>query len=112
MIIPGMTRELALQMAANAVNASHAVGMGHLHYTAVDYTPEDMVKNERENGTLDFDYFEGRMVKLTIRCTDGKYQTYNGSTRADYQSWAGTYPTYVALVQSVLPEFVFEESEE
>ena len=93
------TKEQILQMAVNAVNASAPMGLGMLHFVPKNYTVED-VKNCLEIRGLHIDYFEGRMVKLHIfHEDDGSWR--GSDPRADYQSWANTYPTFKALVDSV-----------
>jgi len=99
-----LTKEQAVQIATNAVNASSPMGLGFLHAKSKDYTPEEVA-----TGFPYFDYFHGRMVKLSFHEEDGDY-TFSGEPRSDYQSWATTYPTYEDLVKSVVPEAVFEEA--
>jgi len=96
-----LTIDQALQIAANAVNASAPMGMGMLHYKNTEYRPEQMRSCVDESG-LHIDYFQGRMVKLRASCKDGLYSFSDSLPRHDYQSWASTYPTYDALIQSVV----------
>lgn len=95
-----ISEEQARQIAANAVNASAPMGLGHFAHKEVTYTADDIVPRE---GGIFLDYFEGRMVKLQIWKTDDGYEMLEGEARPDYQSWAHAYPTYEQLAESVVP---------
>jgi hypothetical protein len=98
------TTEQIAQVAANAVNAATAAGMGILHYdSAHKFTKEDFLHNiERFGGYLDLDYVEGRMVKLYIHPSSpkGYYECREDDPKPDYQSWCHTYHTYADLLKS------------
>jgi len=96
-----LTEEQAKQLAANAINASKPMGMGWLHYTPTSYTLEDAARCISDRG-INIDYFEGRMVKLYVRRNGDMYSFNDGEPRGDYQSWCVEYPTYQALIDSVL----------
>ena len=102
------TEDQVRQIFCNAVNASSPVGMGHLHFEAKDYEPKDI---EIEDNTIQADYYEGRMVKLSISKVVGllgetqsawKITRPNYPPNPEYQSWAGRYHTLEELVNSVL----------
>ena len=106
------TEEQLKRVAAAAVNASGGFGMGMLHFRQKEYKPEEIDLNfaqfqfERNvrgvKPGINIDYYEGRMVKLYVRPTkvDGEYEVEDRSPRADYQSWAATYPTYRDLLKA------------
>ncbi len=102
------TKEQVLQIAANAINASIPVGMGYLHFKSKNYTPEELqmeYEAEDKRGNIYLDYFDGRMVKLSIQhLGDNSYATNEGEANIEYQSWARKYPTYEDLTNSVLGE--------
>lgn len=98
------TKEQVSEIVANAVNASVARGMGFLHYDGARiFTAEDFLPDVEESPTnLNYDYVQGRMVKLFIReVEDGIWQTESGEARSDYQSWRYRYPTFKDLVTSI-----------
>lgn len=72
------TEEQVKQIAANAVNASVPVGMGHIHFRPGDYAPEDIEVTEFG---VEIDYFHGRMVKLYIKPCKGDSWETRGQTR-------------------------------
>ena len=96
------TEEQVKQMAAAAINESHAVGLGALHFRVKVYTTADIVMTD---WGVSLDYVDGRMVKLYIRRNDADPTRWEcgrmPKPRLDYQSWAATYPTYEALAKSV-----------
>ena len=96
------TDEQARQIACNAINASAPAGLGFLHAKVKTYEPADV---EIHDGSIQMDYFEGRMVKLSLhKSNDGKWTIRRGAEpQPDYQSWATAYPTAQALVASVIP---------
>lgn len=107
-----MTTEQAIQIATNAVNAASPVGMGFLQHVEKDYTPEEVAGEFDEGGNAYFDYFRGRMTKLTMKqVAPDVYALPDHDPRRDYQSWCRTYPTYLDLVKSVIPEPVILASE-
>lgn len=93
------TDEQIKQIAANAVNASAPMGMGHLHFTNKKFEPKEFEVPEK--GTFSLDYVQGRMVKLTLWNKDGVWKTPDRAPDIEYQSWMTKYPTYEALIQSV-----------
>ncbi len=97
-----ITEQQALQLMANAVNASVPMGMGFLHAEQKDYTVEDMRAEMDSEGGVDLDYYRGRMVKTGILKTKTGYSLCDGKPHPEYQSWASKYPTYQALADSVL----------
>jgi hypothetical protein len=90
-----MKRAQALQVSANAINASAPMGLGFLHFEPKEYTAEEV-----ESQFPHYDYFEGRMVKLSFIEKDGEFLLPDGNVDIEYQSWAGKYPTYHDLAQS------------
>ena len=94
------TKEELARVFATAVNASKSAGMGFIHYQSKDYAPEDFA------GVQSVDYFDGRMVKLYPRSVeDGVYELRDPKYDANdmertYQSWGGTYPTALALIEA------------
>jgi hypothetical protein len=93
-----------------AINASKPVGLGKIHYKEKVYTVDEVIQKLTTNHSdnlkgawLYIDYFEGRMVKLTIdrHYRDRETWAFRGFPHPDYQSWAETYPTYEALTHSV-----------
>lgn len=99
-----LTREQAVQVATNAVNASQPMGLGFLHAVAKDYTTEEVEQSFDWNGNAYFDYFQGRMTKLNMQNEGGVYEFSDYPATVDYQSWVRKYPTYEDLVDSVLNE--------
>lgn len=80
--------------------ADGKVGMGFLHYDPHDVKGSDLGHIDVSRG-LDFDYVQGRMMKLSIRReSDGTYSAPDAAPRSDYQSWARRYPTYRALIEA------------
>lgn len=98
-----LTDNQARQMAANAVNASVAVGLGYVHYQKNVYTPEDVQQCVTEKGIY-VDYFDGRMVKLRILKEGDDWVIPLRAPDFDYQSWCREYPTYQDLCDSVAEE--------
>lgn len=98
------TEDQALQMAANAVNASKPMGLGLLRYREGRvFAASDLAGDVDEVG-LYLDYVQGRMVKLGLfRATveDDRWLLPDSEPRSDYQSWVVRYPTYRALALSV-----------
>ncbi len=94
------TPEQVKQIAANAVNASVPTGLGFLHYNPSQlFTTSDFAFDD--SGCICLDYVQGRMVKLSI-LPEGESWYIPDNPTIDYQSWASTYPTTKALVNSVL----------
>lgn len=104
-MIVDITEDQMLQVAANAVNASVPVGMGFLQHENKEYTVEDM-RSALHKGGVYLDYFHGRMVKMNIKKEESGYILPDSVPTIDYQSWAYTYPTYLDLVQSVVPDVI------
>ena len=104
-----LTTEQAVQIATNAINAAAPMGLGFLHHEAKDYTTEEVAEAFGENGDAYFDYYHGRMTKLTMRNTNGVYKFSDSLPDIECQSWASKYPTYKELVQSVAPDAEFQE---
>lgn len=97
-----LTENQILQLAANAVNAAQPVGIGYLQHEEKNYTPEDM-KECLKGDSLAIDYFHGRMTKLYVhQDKNGEWNFGDYNPTPEYQSWCGTYPTYQALVDSVM----------
>ena len=94
------TDEQILQVECNAINSSIPAGMGFLHATSKVFRSKDIsIKYDQIN----MDYVQGRMVKLMIkRVKDNEWECVGSSPRSDYQSWCHKYPTYEALVSSVV----------
>jgi hypothetical protein len=95
--------------AALAVNASRPFGMGVLHFQPKEYKPDEIDLNfdqfghkfGKEEGSVNLDYYEGRMVKLRIKnLGNDTWEIPNNKPAWDYQSWASKYPTYEALLSA------------
>ena len=99
-----LTEEQAVEIATNAINAALPVGMGFIHYEGKDYTTEEVATVFPH-----FDYFNGRMVKLNFRKDGDNFVFPDHAPNIEYQSWASKYPTYQQLIQSVVPDAVFQE---
>ena len=95
------TDEQVKQMAANAVNASLPMGMGHLHYEiSRHFKATEFSLSETDD--MHLDYVGGRMVKLNIwRKGIEEWEVRDTKPTPDYQSWCRKYPTYDALLESV-----------
>lgn len=96
-----LTEKQAKQLIANAVNAASPVGLGILHFEQKQYSPDDVAGCLDQNG-IGVDYFHGRMTKLYARRNGDTYTFDDFKPDGGYQSWASKYPTYEALVDSVL----------
>lgn len=100
------TNEQLVKVFENAINASTPRGLGNLHYQPKDYelSIDDIRKTEDDFGYVSFDYFEGRMVKLSIKCneveSEDEVRSYciYGEPTEDYQSFLTKYPTYLDLL--------------
>lgn len=104
------TEDDVYKICTNAINASKPVGLGKVHYKEKVYTFDEVKEKLTTNHTdnlkgawLYIDYFDGRMVKLTVnRHYEDVGWSFSGSNpNPDYQSWADTYPTYHDLFCSV-----------
>ena len=91
-----------------AYRASIPMGLGYLH--ARPDSKEDEAKLTETllptpGETLVTDYVAGRMMKLRIRHPEPTVlETRDDAPRADYQSWATSYPTYEALIEAARKE--------
>jgi hypothetical protein len=97
------------QIFTNAINASKPVGFGRFQYKDVTYTVDEVktalqgnTSNHMEGTWLWVDYFEGRMVKLTVSRENENEWFIAGDPKIDYQSWVHKYPSYEALIKSVI----------
>lgn len=91
------------KLIANAYNESIPVGLGILHYDPTPAKAEDFIGVVRLP-KFGLDYVKGRMMKLRISRTDMENVWEVGHDHPpnhEYQSWARTFPTYRALIQSV-----------
>lgn len=97
------------KMAALAVNASVPAGMGFMHFKPTEYKPEEIDLNfdqfghkfGKKEGSVNLDYYEGRMVKLTITNVGAdRWRVSDNAPHPEYQSWAKTYPTYQELAKA------------
>jgi hypothetical protein len=71
---------------------------------AFDEVKHKLTTNHRDNlkgAWLYIDYFEGRMVKLTVNRHGVEDWSFPGNPHPDYQSWGETYPSYADLIHSV-----------
>lgn len=94
------TDEQVMKMCALAVNASVPMGLGWLHATSEEFTPEQFSKAVVGNSGCFLDYVQGRMVKLRMwRRAAGQWEIPD-SLRLEYESWGSTYPTYAALAKA------------
>jgi hypothetical protein len=72
---------------------------GELNLRAFDATEKDMESFVCGMLPIHADYIYGRMVKLYIRRPDSRtLDLPDHEPHISYQSWAGTYPTYNALM--------------
>lgn len=108
------SQEQALNVAKEAMwlayQASGAVGLGVLHERGgeerakvIEHTARaqsDYAKEHKLPEEVSADYCFGRMMKIILRCKDGTLSCSDGEPRGDYQSWAGKYPTYAALIDT------------
>lgn len=100
------TNDQLRQLINNAINASSPVGLGLMHFKAGDISLdrdkfEDQLRSPNGN-IISVDYFQGRMVKLTIwknKDMDGSYRM-RENIRGDYESWICKYPTVPDLLKS------------
>lgn len=109
------TNEQLCQLLANIYNASKAIGLGGLRVKDNVAKPEDVpgllsTANDYvdyqmrmfSNGWLSLDYWHGRCVKTDINHIEGDlYRLRDVEPNPAYQSWATTYPTLEALLESV-----------
>lgn len=94
------TDDQVRQIAVNAIHASSPMGMGFVHYVPGDHFRPEEIK--LDNLGLNLDYVQGRMVKLMMWRTGDQLWEIRGEIDIEYQSWAGVYPTYEKLIESVL----------
>jgi len=94
-----VTDEQVKHMAAAAINASKAVGMGWLHHDpTMNITPDDI---HIVDNYLSIDYFQGRMVKFHARKTeDGKWKFHPDDLSPAYQSWCLKYTSWEMLLEA------------
>lgn len=98
------TDEDIAKIMANAFNASIPVGMGFIHFKPHNIEPNLFMEQIKKNQVA-LDYVQGRMVKLHMWKDDtGLWNITNEPPHREYQSWATQYPTYKALIDSVLKE--------
>ena len=72
-----------------------------LHFQAKTYAPSDVKDIVSKDGNIYLDYYEGRMIKLTIhKLGDDTFSTNDGEANIEYQSWGAKYPTYEDLVST------------
>lgn len=102
------TEDQVMEMAANAVNASQPMGMGHMVANPRQkFEARDMGHFLNLNAGvagLFIDYAQGRMVKLSIWKKEEDIWETDGHGRGvdlEYQSWGRKYKTYEELVKSV-----------
>lgn len=98
---------VAVQIAVLAFEASNPVGMGFLHFVpGCDDNQKAEIKQSVGEFGLNFDYFQGRMMKLcAITSKDGLELDFGPyEPRADYQSWCGRYPTNRVLAETALAQ--------
>lgn len=99
MLIKCTDRQVCM-MAAAAVNASKAVGMGQLHYDASEVVHADDIMIDR-SGMCYIDYWNGRMVKFYAQKKGEELWDFAETTKYDYQSWKGEYADYNDLFKQV-----------
>lgn len=95
------TEKQIIEMAVNAINASHAIGMGAMRATNKTFQPEDITLT---SFGFSCDYVQGRMVKLNIKRINEDTWEPAGLTRnpnMEYQSWCKEYATFEDLKKSV-----------
>lgn len=107
------SNEEALNVAKEAMwlayQASAPMGLGFLHERGGE-SREDVIRAtfrpqsdfaKKNDWPIEgsADYCHGRMMKIILKCKDGTL-TCNDTPRYDYQSWAGKYPTYAALIDA------------
>jgi hypothetical protein len=88
-------------IALNAVNASVPVGLGVFHFQAKNYGLGDLPEMLRDDGSVNLDYVNGRMVKLYIKAKGEDTYEIRDTATSDYQSWVSKYKTPRELVLSV-----------
>lgn len=94
-----------------AVDASRPVGLGHLHHnSARKFTREDMALAVARSGSgyvgsINIDYYWGRMVKLFIKRENDYWLLGQPGFKdaekphPEYQSFCRTYPTWQSLLE-------------
>ena len=96
-----LTDEHVKRMAAAAVNASKAVGMGWMHFDKTATITVDDIHVIPSEDLLSIDYYQGRMVKFHARRVKGDvWNFYPDNPTADYQSWVHKYPTWEKLFEA------------
>ena len=93
------TQEQISQIAANAVNASSPMGLGHLGFQSKTYLPSEFHVSDQG---IYLDYVDGRMVKLIVYPSGNGQWEINDNISSDYQSWSIYYRTVEQLVRSVV----------
>ncbi len=96
-----LTDDHVKRMAAAAINASKAVGMGWMHFDKTAVITVDDIHVIPSEDVLSIDYYQGRMVKFHARrVSKDKWNFYPDTPTADYQSWCGKYPTWEKLFEA------------
>ena len=94
------TEEQIIAAACKAIAASCPMGMGFLHYSKVDDSPNpEEVKKYLYPRGIHIDYFNGRMVKFHLQKIDENTWEGNDRISIDYQSWCLQYPSYERLFE-------------
>ena len=89
------------RMAAAAINASKAVGLGWMHFDKTATITVDDVHIIQGDNQLSIDYYQGRMVKFHARRIDkDKWNFSPDNLTPDYQSWCEKYPTWEHLFEA------------
>jgi hypothetical protein len=101
---PEQAEEVKKRALLLAYRASAPMGLGFLHYKPNNAEDEKALLDSVRPGDLHADYVSGRMVKLYIRQKGNTLTVADYAPRSDYQSWAGTYPTYTALIEAARKE--------
>lgn len=110
---------LAKRMFWLAYQASSPLGMGFLQARS-NVTEEDVWRNVNISGDYAYhndqpgkpygDYVFGRMMKVGCEVGVDYVQCRDGEAAWDYQSWAGTYPMFEALLQAAVASLEAEKT--
>lgn len=97
------TKAQVYEMITNAINASSPMGMGFLHFINKTYSIAEIreLVLPNVNGDFHIDYFDGRMVKLSIRQDGADRWVIMDQFQEDYQSFKNKYREPLDLICSV-----------
>lgn len=121
-----MTRDQMIKVALNAINASTSLnGAEPVEDATIEEVKEGISLRAGQyqdiqishKGNINIDGFRGRQVKLFIqrframKKEDDIFSVYDTPADPNYHTWATTYPSHLALVQSVIANPIIEEDD-